>query len=81
MALDAKTQSMLEKWEAKYGLDEIQKRLDDGLFSDDPRKVRDCKVWLKGRRLAPAIQRAWKLVFSAAAFAASIFGILSYFKT
>lgn len=80
MALDAKTRSMLEQWEVKHGLDVIQERLDGGLFSHDPSKVRLCYAWLSGRRLAPVIRGIVKLVFGSAAFAGSIYTVLAYFK-
>lgn len=81
MGLDAKTRSMLEEWETKYGLDGIQERLDSGLFSNDPEKQRLCYVWVKGKRLAPTLLNLWRLVIGLTAIAGSVFGVLSYFKS
>lgn len=80
MELDAKTRSMLEQWEVKHGLDVIQERLDGGLFSHDPQKVRLCYAWLRGRRLAPVLRGFGALVAWLAAIAGGVFGVLSYYE-
>jgi hypothetical protein len=65
---------MLELWEVKHGLDEIQRRLDDGMFSEEQRRY--ARAWLRGRRIA----RCLPALVGLAAFAASLATIYSAIK-
>lgn len=67
---------MLESWELKHGLDEIERRLDDGLFKHDPELQRQSRAWVRARRAAPWVAGFWKLAVGAA----TIVGAFAVFK-
>ena len=80
MALDDRTRRMLEKWEVKYGLSFIQKRLDIGLFAYDSEKQKNCYLWLKARQTASWIRIARRLVLGGAAVVAAAAALISALK-
>lgn len=76
MALDPKIRRFLEAREAKYGLADVQRGLDEGWFSHDPELYRQCRAWVRGRKLAPWVPGLWRFAVGAA----TIVGAFAVFK-
>jgi hypothetical protein len=80
VAMNPKIRRMLETWEAKHGLDVVEQRLDDGLFSHDPALQKSARAWIAGRKAAPWIHGLWKLLLGLAAIVAAIAALISALK-
>ncbi|WP_313080560.1 hypothetical protein [Pulveribacter sp.] len=80
MALDPKIRRFLEAREAKYGLADVQRGLDEGWFSHDPELHRQCRAWVTARKAGPWIQAIWKLLLGVSAIVAAVAALITALK-
>lgn len=78
--MNIKIRKMLEAWEAKHGLEVVEQRLDEGLFSHDPALQKSARAWVASRKAAPWIYGLWKLLLGLAAIVAAIAALISALK-
>lgn len=69
-----RTLRLLMSWEKKYGLDEVRRHLDEGLFSRDKEQQRLSYLWLHQRRIA----RRNNAVLQAVLGAVLVIGVTAY---